>query len=579
MGETVTLELPKSSAWTVAVTGVALIIFFAAVVLGPFTQPQSIEIAFVTVIMLSIGVVILSITARIGFSLMLTGILFLTLSGVAYLKYLYLGNSLLISDLLYMTGASLMKTLKEYPKLWTLALGYIVLINILLLTAWKFAWRPFSVDRKVRHMAAMRLAACLLGALVLGLSLRPQGPFASLFAKTMWTPINENAYLTSFFMSINVMKVELPSVHNTPAENAAWGKLAKSQMRGGGSLRPDIILVLEESTFDPSTLPACDIPQCQGHSLFQSGEYTKSTGPMLSYVFGGGTWLSEFTVLTGMPHPLFGLAGGYAPWLVAPRIRDSLPLQLRRLGYRNIALYPVDGGYMNAREAYSNYGFDALYDATDLGIQPWQSSDDTMFAAAQRVYDRESKKFGQPIFMIVKTVKQHGPHDNHSLESLPAPYDKGLFPKLSSEAQLDLSNYLARLDVSDKAMKELEKYFLKRERPTIVVSFGDHKPSFSGELAKMAITPPPEFTGDPKYITYFKLDTNFDAGDLPHYPVLDIAYIPGLILQAGRLQDDDYFSATQHVRDVCNGMFMYCTNTLTLHGYYAWLFSDDKVYQ
>lgn len=578
MGKQGSLSRTRWAAVSAIVFLLACAVFLAGIYFGPVQQAEGIEVAFVLAIMLSITAFALFATARLGFSLMLSGLLFIALSGVAFLKQEYLGNALLISDVYYMTGTSVMKTVAEYPKLWKVVVSYLLLSAGLLFAAWRFSWRPFSKARWM-HRLQVRLAACLLAAGAAFWVLWPQGPFASLHARSLWTVMAQEARLTGFFLSINTLKVVLPDVHNTPEQNALWDERASEAVQPRNPVRPDIVMVLEESTFDPSTLPICDIPQCRNHSLFEPSAYTRAHGPMFSYVYGAGTWLSEFSALTGLPHPVFGSAGGYAPWLLAPRMRDSLPLQLHRLGYRNIAVYPVDGGYLNARDAYSHYGFDAFHDALELGLAPWAASDQSIFEAAERVYGREREKSGQPIFLMILTMNQHGPHDNHPLESLPEPYRRGLFPHLPAETQLDLSNYLSRLDASDRAMEGLQKFILERRQPSIVMNFGDHKPSFSGVMAQLKISAPVGFEGDPQHLTYFKLDANFQTPPLPHYPVMDIAYLPGLLLQAADLPTDKYFAATQYLREKCNGMFAYCDDKQTLYGYYAWLFSDNKVFQ
>jgi phosphoglycerol transferase MdoB-like AlkP superfamily enzyme len=562
----------------IAMAVVSCLTFLAAVWFGPLQQPDLLERLFVSVVMVGILLIILFATARLAFSLMLTGLLFLTLSVVAYAKQIYLGNALLVTDLYYMTGTSVIKTISEYPHLRKMVAGWLAVSMLLLVLSWRYAWWPL---RRVGGVASViaRPLGCLCPILLVAWVLWPQGPFAPLYAKSMWMAINQNAHLTSFFMSVNVLKIRLPQVHDTPAQDAIWNKLAAMSERHGDSLRPDIIMVLEESTFDPSTLPDCDIPQCRNHSLIEPNAWTKAHGPTFSYVYGAGTWLSEFDALTGLPFGIFGAAGGYAPWLLAPRMRDSLPMQLHRLGYRSVAVYPVDGGYLNARNAYRHYGFDAFHDAPELELPSWAASDQSVFDAAEKVYRQEREKSGKPIFMMVLTIEQHGPHDNHPLDTLPVPYNRGLFPHLPSDEQLDLSNYLARLDASDKAMEGLEKFFLERNHLTIVLSFGDHKPSFSGVMDKLRIVPPGGYTGDPKHLTYFKLDTNFDTPPLPQYPVTDIAFLPEYILQAAGLPDDGYFAASQHLRDVCNGMFASCADKKILHSYYGWLFSAHKVFQ
>lgn len=559
----------------------AVLVFLCAFWRGPMQQPQGLEVAFVSVVMAGVFFIILCASARLAFSFMATGIFFLLVSVIAYLKQTYLGNAFLVSDIYYLTGTHILTTVWKFPHIRILMIALPLVSLALLGIAWRYAWTPFHSGHRLRRVT-VRAAGLVVSILLMGWVLLPSGPFSPMFRKSMWVAINQDAHLTSFFMSINALKVELPNVHNTPEQNAHWNKLASgivADEHKQDSTRPDIVVVLEESTFDPSTLPACDIPQCKNHSLVEPNAWTKALGPMISHVYGGGTALSEFDVLTGLNYGIFGLAGGYAPWSVAPRIRDSLPMQLRRLGYKTIAVYTVDGGYMNADEAYNDYGFDDFHDAPSLGLKPWGSTDNEMFAAAERVYEQERAKSDQPIFLMLKTIEQHGPHNNHPLASLPAPYNQGLFPNLSPEAQLNLSNYLARMDASDRAMEGLEKYFLGRSHPMIVMSFGDHKPNFSGVMNERKIIPPDGYSGDPKYLTYFKLDANISTPKLSHFPATDIVYLPEFVLEAGRLPGDKYFAATEHLRDVCDGLFAECADKPTLYTYYAWLFSDHRVFQ
>lgn len=559
----------------------SVLVFLCAFWRGPLQQPQWLEVAFVSVVMAGMFFIILCASARLAFSFMATGIFFLLVSVIAYLKQTYLGNAFLVSDVYYLTGTRILTTVWKFPRIRVLMVALPFVSIVLLVVAWRYAWTPFHAGHRLRR-ATVRMAGLVVSILLMGWVLLPSGPFSPVFQKSMWTAMSQNAHLTSFFMSFNSLKVKVPNLHNTLEQNKKWNKLASriiADERGQDPTRPDIVVVLEESTFDPSSLQACDIPQCQNHSLIDPSAWTKAWGPMISHVYGGGTALSEFDVLTGLNYGMFGLAGGYAPWSLAPRLRDSFPLQLNRLGYRTVAVYTVGGGYMNAEDAYGDYGFDAFYDAPSLGLEPWEETDDEMFAAAQRVYEQERAKSHQPIFLMVKTIEQHGPHNNHPLASLPPPYNHGLFPGLSPEAQLNLSNYLARMDASDKAMEGLEKYFLGRSRPTIVMSFGDHKPNFSGVMNALKTIPPDGYVGDAKYLTYFKLDANFVTPKLPHFPATDIVYLPGFVLQAGRLPEDDYFAATEHLRDVCDGLQTECTDKPTVNSYFGWLFSDHKVFR
>ena len=80
------------------------------------------------------------------------------------------------------------------------------------------------------------------------------------------------------------------------------------------------------------------------------------------------------------------------------------------------------------------------------------------------------------------------------LNELPPPYDKPLFagkfqPKdLDDWLNLNLGNYLERLQQSEAMMGELEKYLLGGDRPVVLMHFGDHQPSFDGAMMSRTTT-------------------------------------------------------------------------------------------
>ena len=62
---------------------------------------------------------------------------------------------------------------------------------------------------------------------------------------------------------------------------------------------PDIVAVLEESTFDPKLLKMCTLPECK-RKMFEADGRTRAHGPLVVHTWGGGTWTSEFALMSGM---------------------------------------------------------------------------------------------------------------------------------------------------------------------------------------------------------------------------------------------------------------------------------------
>ncbi len=538
-----------------------------------------IQQAFIFCLIVGVAGVIGFATGRIGLALAASGALFFALKFIAVMKLRYLATQLLPTDFVYFARESLFETLKQYPNLYAMLLGTSVALPVMLGLLWRFDLRFLPPLRRGLRSIGLRLAGIGLSVLGLWWCLQPGGPFSSVYQSDVWSTEFRKSQLSSFFVGIDKMTTLLPE--RSDAETAArdWATSSMSADTGTDvtTTRPDIVLVLEESTFDPRDLAACDIAQCQV-DLFAPDADTRGHGPLRVHTFGGSTWVSEFSVLTGLPQTLFGPNGVYAPFILAPRFQETLPRQLRRLGYQTIAVYPMSGNFVNARNAYQAYGFDQFLDATDLGIEEWHTSDAQMFAVAKKVYEKR-KRPDQPVFLMILTLEQHGPHDGRALKELPPPFNQTLLPNLPTTEALNLNTYLASLHRSAEAMHGLQKDFLQRPQPTVLVHFGDHQPAFGGLIPRMQRRLPSSLQDEKDYITYYMIKTNFDSRPLPEYPLLDIAFLPSMLLDAAGLPQGAYFSASSLLRERCAGRYDACPDSALMASYHAWVFDRLGIYR
>lgn len=558
--------------------------FVACVAWTAWQEPATGERLFVLSVMLATVAVLLAATARPALALLFGGGAFVLLKVLGQFKLRYLDSSLMPADFVYFVRASLLETLEHYPPL--LLGAAVVVLGLPLLAVWLWRREP-PVDRALalRRALATRMLGVAIGVLAMHVVLAPDGPFAAAHRRNAWEKLSDPAQLTNFFVNLEDDDIHLPPRSGDAQAERQWAATAagvRPATPAGAAGYPDIVQVLEESTFDPSGFTACNLPPCRV-GMFRPDARTRANGALRVHTFGGGTWVSEFASLTGLPQSIFGPGGMYAPYVLAPRVRDTLPRQLQRLGYLTVAIYPTAGGFINGRNAYRDYGFDRFYDVNDLGLVAWKSSDAQIFDAAWKVYG-ELKRPGRPVFMMILTLAQHGPHDLHPLSSLPPPYNHGLLHDLPAPAALNFDTYLARLQASDRAMRGLEAHFLGRAQPTVLLSFGDHQPAFSGLIRDLARTLPPGASPalDAKrdYLTYYMLKSNLaDPPLLPRYPVLDIAFLPSMVLQAAGLPADPYFAAETELRDRCDGLYTDCAQPALLASYHAWIFDRLHVYQ
>jgi phosphoglycerol transferase MdoB-like AlkP superfamily enzyme len=560
---------------------VVLLAFAALIAFGPFCEATWIECAFSSTLIVACAALVALLARRVLFALTLTTVVFGGLLIASVMKFHYLTTPLMAPDLVYFVNRDLFDVALHYPPILVAIVAAVVAIPTLLTLAWR--WEPPSPLARIARRT--RIAATLAVLAGLGLTLWPQGPFAAVFEKGMWQAMNDKSFLTDFVTSFYQTQVVIPArIANVP-DNLDWMQAPADNPPAGNANapqpkdaqeHPDIVAVLEESTYDPTMLTACTRADVCKRKMFVSDGRTRAHGPLTVHVWGGGTWTSEFALMTGLNHLSFGDAGLYAPYNLAPRVNFTLPRVLHEAGYRAIAVYPMSGDFINARNAYKNYGFDAFYDGKDYGLS-WESSDNDLFQVFNQIYDKEKQVYGkQPLFVMMLTLRQHGPHMT-PLKKLPAPYDKPLFPgkftpkSLDEWLNLNLGNYLSRLEGSDIAMAALEKKLLDADRPLLLFHFGDHQPSFDGAMRALDKNLPAT-DGDPNYITYYMLKTNFKPAHQYGEREMDLSFAPSLILDVAGIKKDTFFQANALMRERCEGFYLNCKKTDVLDSYQNYIF-------
>jgi hypothetical protein len=342
------------------------------------------------------------------------------------------------------------------------------------------------------------------------------------------------------------------------------------------SALPDIMLVLEESAFDPRLIRECPPALCDFAMLQPLASATRiQQGPLLVHTTGGGTWLAEFAVLAGFDWRVFGRGGAYAPVSLAPRLRHSLPKYLQSLGYRTVAVYPTDGHFLSATLAYQHYGFDEFYDRRDLQLgDDWPAVHDRM------VFDKTLEIVAKsidprPVFVFVLTIRNHGPHGAAEHE-LPSDY-----ASLAKQTDAKLADFMARMRDSSRDYIALSTAWLSNSRPRVLAWFGDHQPEaawdFTADFQKLnskrvASNALPEHS---QYLTYFQLAANFgERTNTISQPALDLSYLGAELLQFSGLPLDANATAARQVAVACNGLMLDCADRELVADYLSYRIHD-----
>ena len=253
------------------------------------------------------------------------------------------------------------------------------------------------------------------------------------------------------------------------------------------ALLPNIVFFHAESTFDPAA--AFKLSARVELPLWSKQDETRALSPLRVNVIGGGSWVTEFEVVTGVDSRIFGYQGFYTHFDIAPKVKNSFVEYLARKGYRTAAFYPVEGSFYNTEKAFRFYGFREFIDGRALRLPAdWGSLVDRDIIKA--VIEHGAFKNSGPLFYFVGTSQNHGPHHCRSFES-EQQFVTTFAAKVSFAQNCELNEYLKRAtstsDAFELVLNQLRQIESLTGRPFVLLVYGDHQPwSFTKGLYSVA---------------------------------------------------------------------------------------------
>ncbi|MCP5369121.1 MAG: sulfatase-like hydrolase/transferase [Rickettsiaceae bacterium] len=312
---------------------------------------------------------------------------------------------------------------------------------------------------------------------------------------------------------------------------------------------PDIVVILNESVFNPNTLDY-DFADNFEFKFFEANQYTKYSGILNVNTFGGSSWISEYEVNTGIPHKAMS-GPSYMPFItLVPHTQNSIMSHLRNLGYQVEVVYPVDKNFSLALDSYTKLGAHQINDIYEFGFKPesWGKIPDSMIG--DMIIEALDRNPGKPKYIFAATMLNHGPHSSFYPDKLEC--GKMMNDKLCSK----LNDYIDRLRKTDIDQTNLINQLMKRNKKTIIVNFGDHMPSFEGFSVQLRL----KRAIKDYYKTFYNIHTNFDIEEKTNYQFLDITFIPGLVLDIAKLNTQPFYQANALMRKKCHGQIESCVD-------------------
>lgn len=339
-------------------------------------------------------------------------------------------------------------------------------------------------------------------------------------------------------------------------------KLADRSGQGGTNVPPDIFVILNESQFNPSQLAACTSRADCRMTLYEKAPYGVLRGPLKVHTHGWGTWNAEFTVMTGVPYFWFGETGFYSAYTTAPRLKMALARHLTSLGYRTIGIYPTQKGMLNAAQAYQHFGIQEFHGAEslDLPLDWCKIPDHRMYETMLAKYRAARKEDTRPIFMMMLTIFNHGPHGKGCMDSKL----KQTLGRNATQQSTKLDDYLHRSHAVDKASTAFRNALLAQPQPVLLLFAGDHQPSFEGFARRYPRQMHRQMSDDDALLfTNFQYFANYDgaaiAGTGERFRELDISFLASTLLELAMLPLGPLFQPNLQLRELCQGQLDSCS--------------------
>ena len=510
------------------------------------------------VIALCVYLIIILITNRILLSGFLTLLLAVSFDYIKLIKWQFLLQELSAADVFMvklLVNHGLFRLIYEY------ATKEIYLIFLLLFINFALLWNKSDTLLDKKHLGgrnyyALRLVsfgvAVLLGSKLFDVALDKKSYFYLAIESTKSQGKNYPRRVYGPFADILFTIQDIYIEPNTGEvdESLILRKIHETTVNPvtDRDAMPDIIVILNESVFDPSKLDY-DFAENLNFAFFQNSKHTKYSGILNVNTYGGSSWISEYEINTGIPHKSFS-GPSYMPFItLVPHTENSIMSHLRSSGYRVEVVYPVDKNFSLALDAYTTLGAHNISDIYEFGFKPesWGHIPDTMIG--DMIMDALDRNPEKPKYIFAATMLNHGPHSGFFPDNIGC--SRVMNDKLCSK----LNDYISRLTKTSEDQIDLIEKLMKRKRKTIVVNFGDHLPSFEGYSTQL------RFTRDIKdyYKTFYNVNANFDIKDKTKYSSLDIAFISGLVLDMANLNNNDFYQANSLIRKNCHGQIASCS--------------------
>lgn len=508
---------------------------------------------------------VFAMTGRRWFAFALVALGFVAVWLCSLLKFSMMAMNLHAYDALFylVSVAQLGFFWQTFPGYAIVAIGGVTLVVALLLSLW---WREAPV-------AAARLRTTAIGLAGLAVTVACGAAIANRGASFF----DPNRHIFSAFIG---------SLADVPQLMSARGYL---QITAQASLAPlpadpivcvpdgdppDIVMFLNESAMPPGVYPQIRYPE-EAKDLFRS--HDGAVHGLRVETFGGGTWLTDFSALTGLSTSMFGNMRNFAAQLTTGRLRHSLPQYLKACGYQTTIVYPSLAEFAGSANFYRSIGFDRVIDRKVHKAPDERQRDAFYWAQVRKIIDAAGAgPSRKPQFIVTSSMSPHSPWN---FRFAPEALRPGEQADWNGDPELD--EYLWRL-VLARRDRDAFRAGLDRDHPDrgfLFVSYGDHQPALPRlplANASAIADKGAAWQLDPTsraFQTYYAIEGQGFTPRIamPDAPILEVPHLATLTIAAAGLPLDPVYARRMRLLEQCKGLYMTCADRGAVMAFQRWL--------
>jgi hypothetical protein len=485
---------------------------------------------------------LLLVVADLERAILLSSILAAAIFGASSVKYRHSGLKLIVTDLPLLFAGTVPFFFVQYPLAVTAVLAAsVALVLGALATLFHAAGPPISLELRL-VLLSVALAGLAVayrrggGAGALQRIAAQPRCFFSAFIASLLDPFSWRGF--GGLALSDIANDPLPLLAAVPARSLHY---------------PDIIVIQHESIFDPRVYGLPVEPIVEAFLSPKGGLH----GSLNVDIFGGGSWQSEFSLLTGLSSASFGSNAYFLFKRGVGRFRNSLPHVLTALGYRTMLTSSCRRGFLNYDAFYRSIGVservftDDFPPPFDLGRFETTSSDALFLEAALGAHMKGIAADPAPRFLYALTNFNHGPHNRRLVAPGQFESERGFAAASLADAQY--AEYYVRLAETATTWNRLKSELSARfpGRPTLVLHYGDHQPVLTRRIESKLRLPP---DGRRQFRTFYAMES-WNVGSDPLVPGrgadLDIAFLGTVALQQAGLPLDGVFATRASLLEHC----------------------------